>query len=434
MALLLIAAVYVVLFAYYIHETMIGQPYWDMFSIITRYLQYERDGNLWAYLWEPHVQHRHVWMRLLTSFDARVFSGIAYPFVVVAAACQVTTAWLLWRAARRSEAGDAGIWMGCVAVMAVLTSVAAVDCAIPMNGIYPQAVMFVVMAVVLFNGEERTDGRGHLQMRRVLAVLGAIAAAFGNAAALCVWPILVWLAWRVRAGRVWMSALVIVGSVFGAAYLYRLPGVALGDASSPVAPGLGAAWRVGDYLITYMGLPWTRSAALAAAGKGIGALFLLMSIASCLWWGVVRPAKSALDRLACSLVAFSLATALLAAFGRSGIDADLRVPVRYSVFVALMHVGLLFFAGPRILARWNSLSQRRVVYAAAVAVALLLTAQQIVSGQAAVATTQSMRATLARFAAGEETDDMKAVVYVDLEQARRDHNAIRAAGLYLRAR
>ncbi|MEQ1898296.1 MAG: hypothetical protein ABL971_12995, partial [Vicinamibacterales bacterium] len=113
---LAIVAVYVALFAYYLQATMIRQPYWDMLSIVSRYLQYQRDGNLWTYLWEPHVQHRNVWMRLLTAFDANVFSGVAYPFVVVAAACQVLTAWLLWRTARRHAAGASGAWMGYLAL------------------------------------------------------------------------------------------------------------------------------------------------------------------------------------------------------------------------------------------------------------------------------------------------------------------------------
>ena len=318
---LAIVAVYVALFAYYLQATMIRQPYWDMLSIVSRYLQYQRDGNLWTYLWEPHVQHRNVWMRLLTAFDANVFSGVAYPFVVVAAACQVLTAWLLWRTARRHVAGASGAWMGYLALMLVLTSVAAVDCAIPMNGIYPQTVMFTVMALVLFGSDEHAGASRHIQWSRVLAVLAAIAAAFGNAAALSVWPILLWLAWRSQAGRVWTAGIVIVGAVFGAAYLYRLPGVALGAASSAAAPDSSSLLRMADYLITYLGLPWTRAGALALTGKGIGALLLVASVASCLWWGVVRPAESRLDRLAVLLVAFSLATAVLAALGRSGVDA-----------------------------------------------------------------------------------------------------------------
>jgi hypothetical protein len=73
-------------------------------------------------------------------------------------------------------------------------------------------------------------------------------------------------------------------------------------------------------------------------------------------------------------------------------------------------------------------------YAVAVILAILLLVQQVASGERAAAATRSMRAVLDRFASGEQSDDMKSVVFVDLLQARRDLNAIRAAGLYLDSR
>ncbi|MEQ1758132.1 MAG: hypothetical protein ABL986_07415 [Vicinamibacterales bacterium] len=432
MALIAIAAVYVALFAWYIRATFIGQPYWDMLSIITRYLQYQRDGNVWSYLWEPHVQHRHVWMRLLTAFDAQVFSGVALPFVLTATLCQAAAALVLWRAVRRAEPGDTGMWTACLALMLTLTAVAAVDCALPMNGIYPQTVMFSVLAITLFDSGDRATDAG-LTRRRVLALLAAMAAAFGNAAALCLWPILLGLAWKTRAGRTWVVAIVVTAAVFGSAYLYRLPGVALGSGQASGAVSADQLLRIADYFFTYLGLPWTRSGALAGVGTAVGVVCCVAGIGALLR-ALLRPIPSRLDRLAVSLIAFTLATAVLAAVGRSGVDADLRVPVRYSVFVALMHVGFVLLALPRVVARWSSVDQRRRVYQVVVAVAVLLTVQQYVSGEAARATTTSMRAVLARFAAGEETEDMRTVVYVDLTQARRDLNAIHAAGLYREAR
>jgi hypothetical protein len=63
-----------------------------------------------------------------------------------------------------------------------------------------------------------------------------------------------------------------------------------------------------------------------------------------------------------------------------------------------------------------------------------LVVQQLASGEQAAATTRSMRAVLDRFAAGEQAGDMRSVVFVDLSQARRDFNVLRAAGLYMNAR
>ena len=133
-----------------------------------------------------------------------------------------------------------------------------------------------------------------------------------------------------------------------------------------------------------------------------------------------------------ALVAFSMATAILAAVGRVDVDADVRVPVRYAVFMAPMHIGLLMLLWPRVAAHGET--ARRGLQGLAIAMAVVLLAQQVVVGQAAVATTAAIRGTLARFSAGESTPDMTTVVYVDLAQARRDQNAIHAAGLYLRAR
>ena len=85
MPLTVMAVLYVGLFIYYLQRTIIVQPFWDMYSHVLRYLQFRDDAAWWAYLWDPHVQHRHVWMRLLTAFDVEVFSGVAYPFIVTAA-------------------------------------------------------------------------------------------------------------------------------------------------------------------------------------------------------------------------------------------------------------------------------------------------------------------------------------------------------------
>jgi hypothetical protein len=428
---LALLAVYVALFIYYVQATMIGQPYWDMLSIIGRYLQFQRDGNLWSYLWEPHVQHRQIWMRLLTAFDAGVLSGVAYPFVIAATACQAIATWLLWRLTRRAVAGDAGVWLASLVVMFMLTAVAAVDCAIPMNGIYPQTVLFVVLALVLFNAGNDPEER-HVHWCRAGALLAAMAAAFGNAAGLAVWPILVWLAWQTNAGRSWVLATAVIGLCFVTLYVNGLPGVAEGAGVMPSFGGQGAR-RAGDYFLTYMGLPWTRSGTLLGVGRVLGALLCVAGAAGWLWLGSTRTGRTRLDRIGLALIAFSLATAVMATIGRSTIDADLRVPVRYSVFVALSHVGMLMLIGPRVLGRWQTRFPGQL-HAAMMVLALLLTAQQVVSGQAAQATTRVMRDTLARFAAGETSKDMESVVYVDLGQARRDLDAIHAAGLYLSVR
>ena len=47
--LAVLALVQSLLFAYYLRETMIRQPYWDMYSHVVRFLQLQRDGAWWAF-------------------------------------------------------------------------------------------------------------------------------------------------------------------------------------------------------------------------------------------------------------------------------------------------------------------------------------------------------------------------------------------------
>jgi hypothetical protein len=357
--------------------------------------------------------------------------------------------------------------------MLLLTSVAAVDCATPINGVYPETLAFAVGAFVLFDSKTSPT---RFPWTRLAAMASAMAAAFANAAALAVWPLLTWYAWRTRAGRWWTTVVALIGVAFTLVYVRGLPLAAIGDSGiDGVEPGAQIV-RAVTYLCTYLGLPWTRAASLELAGRLVGAGLLLASVAAVVRFGFVRR-PDRLERLAVALIAFSLATAGLAAAGRADVESPVLVPVRYSVFVAPMHVGLLLLVWPTVFAsarreqragmvaavasslRTDAVVERAALrggenpstrdiehparlvrapapleYAVAVILAILLLVQQVASGERAAAATRSMRAVLDRFASGEQSDDMKSVVFVDLLQARRDLNAIRAAGLYLDSR
>jgi hypothetical protein len=388
-------------------------------------------------------------MRLLTAVDAEAFSGTSYPFIAFATACHIATAWLIWTRVRTDRPDARGGLLACLAVMLLLTAVAAVDCALPINGVYPQALAFIVGAFVLFDG---TGAGERLWWRRLAAMASAVAGAFANAAALAAWPILVWYSWRTRAG--WRSSLAITafGVLFSFAYLNGLPLAPVGDGGFDGRLSAAEIRQGASYLFSYLGLPWTRAAALAPAGQVVGAVLFLAGAASVVWYGWLRRADR-LERLAVALIAFSLATACLAAAGRADVESatgravagssgsDVLVPVRYSVFVAPMHVGLLILGWPLVFsdrrARITSSTHVQISrreYMAAAVLGIVLLVQQVASGQQAVATTRWLRAVLDRFAAGEQSDDMRAVVFIDLPQARRDFDAIRSAGLYRDAR
>lgn len=432
-ALTILAAVQAALFAYYLHATLILQPYWDMYAYVTRYLQYRDDRQWWAYVFAPHVQHRLVWMRLLTMIDVELLRGTGYPFVLFATTCLIVTAWLLVRqlpthTGSGTHAGtDAHtetpralrLTVGSLIVMLTLTSTSAVDCSMPINTVYPQALMFVVLSIVLFDADFR-----------IAALLAAAGAAFGSAVALPLWPILAWLAWRQGAGRVWIAIVALTGAAFITAYTHGMP-MSVSAAHDANVANLA---KMATYLVSYVGLPWTRSATLLPIGRVLGAILFALAAAAVVWIGLIKQTTDRLERLAVALLAFSLASALLAAVGRVDVDDSLRVPVRYAVFIIPLHVGLLFLAWPTLCRAWTHNRQRMIVERVAVLIGCVLILQQIMSGRAAAATAQSMRDTIQRFVEGETTPEMTTVIYIDLAQARRDLTTIRRAGLYLNAR
>ncbi|MGE3402938.1 MAG: hypothetical protein AB7K63_10145 [Vicinamibacterales bacterium] len=412
-ALIVLAAIQAALFVYYLRANIILEPYWDMYSHVTRYLQFRADGDWLRYLWDPHVQHRHLWMRLLTWLDAGLFSGISYPFIAAATACQLVTAALVWREAARVAPAGLRTAAGCLAVMLVLTSVAAVDAALPINTVYPQVVMFSVLAIVLF-----ADGPA---WRRVAAVAAAVAAAFANTLALVLWPILVWMAWREGKGARWIAALSAVGVAFIVRFVIGLP---LADQAAAAPAAL--VTRL-DYLASYMGLPWTRAAALAIPGRLLG-IALFVTGGAIVARVTLRDRPDRHHRVAGAFIALSLASAVLAAAGREPNPGEVLVPVRYSVLLAPLHVGLVMIAA------MHAADRAVLAMKAAVAAALLLVVQQVGAGQAAIENTTRVRDTVRRFAAGQTEAGMERVVFDDLPEARRQLDAIQDAQLYTNVR
>jgi hypothetical protein len=432
--LVLMAGADLILFAYHLRATSIRLPYWDMFTLILRYLQYRESGDWWSYVWAPHVQHHQVWMRLLTALDAGVFGASAYPFIVFTTLAQVLTLWLLWRATTAGVPRDFGLMNGSVVVLLLMTAVAAVDCATPITGVYPQTVVFAVLALVLFDpdvGPGVSDT--HVTWQRIGSLFAAVGASFGNAAALSLWPILVWLAWRAGALRLWVAVPAVIGTVFIFVYVRDLPLSAQAATTPAAAPGVHRVVEGIDYLLTYLGLPLTRAAALAAVGQVVGAALLAVAVGVAVWIGILKRTSDRPSRLAVGLILFSLATALLAAIGRLEIPEvrGVKVPVRYSVFVAPLHVGLLLAMRPILLGWWADPTRRRAIQASALALASVLLVLHVAIGRAAAVTARSMTATIQQFMNGERTPDMARVVYSDVDLAARQLAAIRAAGLYL---
>ena len=429
-----ITGLHVVAFFWYLEASIIRQPFWDMYSWVAEYLDYRRHGAWWAYLWQPHDVHRPVWIRLLTAFDIDMFGGVSYPFIVFTTACLLVTAWLLWRECRREVPGDFGRALGCLVLILTLTSVAAVNCAVPLINGYVHVLMASVLAIVLFERVTWAPRQAGWWWG-FAALLAAASAPFASAVGWSLWPILLWLAWRGQAGRVWMMVVAVTAALLAWVYLDGLRFGTGTTAAAPLDPVAEFLTRA-DYLLAFLGLPWTRASALAYPGRAIGAVLLGFGAWAIIGRGLLRRPAGRLERVAIALVMFSLASAVMAMIGRAGVTArgDVLVPVRYSVLLIPLHVGLLWLAAPILSDWWSSARYGLRTRIAMGTISALLLAQQIEAGQVSAATAARMRTTIDRFLAGESAAEMTEVVYIDLDQARRDVDIMRRAGVYVHAR
>jgi len=430
---------YVGLFFWYLTASIIQPPVADMVSVVLHYLSYRADGGWWEYLWGAHNEHRPVFLRLLTAFDIEVFSGVSYPFVVTAAIAHVGTAWLLWRECRAGVAGTLGLVLGCLVLMLVLTSVTAVVIAIPIMNNLIHGLAFVVLAIVVFERVEAVRGAGGAAVfgRRAAVLLVACLVPFADAVGWAVWPILVWIAWRAGAERKWLWTVVGVGAALLIVYTRGL------SLTLPVSDGTDRGIGLADelarrvhYLFVYMGLPWTRSPDLFVPARLVGALLFVTGTGVVLWRGVFRAPSGRLERIAIALMMFSLASGVLAAIGRAHMPAigGVLVPVRYSVLLIPLHVGLLLVASPVFERLWSRRGQSLTVSVCVVGACVGLLLQQMVAGAAAVSNAERIRATIERFHAGQSDEGMVTVIDEDLEKARRELAVMRRAGVYVGVR
>src|SRR5437763_15663802 len=97
LAIALTAAAHFALFGYFLFRTAISSPISDMFTYIADYLRF-RAGQVGMpdYLWQPHGEHRLVWIRLLTWADVELFHTRGIAFMTAATASLSATAILAW--------------------------------------------------------------------------------------------------------------------------------------------------------------------------------------------------------------------------------------------------------------------------------------------------------------------------------------------------
>ena len=318
----------------------------------------------------------------------------------------------------------------------VLTTANVVDCSIPIEGIYPQTVPFVVLSLILLEGAG--EGDRFATWRRLGAMAAAIGAGFACALGLLVWPILVWAAWRGGLGWRWMAAIAIAGSIFIGLYVH---GLLFSNSTAAALQGEGEFYepanllKVGDAFLTFLGLPWTRAAALGIVGRFLGAGLMVVGLFAILRRGIVGPRHGGgigrLERISLGLIMFSLATAAVAAVGRVESESGGILPVRYSVLLVPLHIGIFCLALRWLIRdRWAGQRGRRAMQAVALTVGALMLVQQVAAGEAAASKAQAMSATIAEFMAGKRDPAMTRVVYRDLAYAQHVVDEMRRRQIY----
>jgi hypothetical protein len=135
------------------------------------------------------------------------------------------------------------------------------------------------------------------------------------------------------------------------------------------------------------------------------------------------------QRLALSMILFSLGSAALAAIGRRDINLDVDVPARYAILLAPLHVGLLLLAAPAIAKAWSD--RPRLVTSGLIAAFAMMMAQQVLVGAVVVRAAERARHTITLYQQGQRMPEMLQWIYPDLEKAAAVYDEMRRRKVFL---
>jgi len=412
---LAVLALYLALSAYVLWRAAVLTPYSDEIDWIHRWRELDAYGDWPRYLLAPVNLHRIPLTFGLLALDMQALGGTNLPLIASGALAVGGMALLLGREAARAAPTPLALPAAALAVMLTLMAENILDAATPICVNYTHGAVFAVLAMVLAEG---AAGDG-FSLRRAAALLVAMVAALGDAAALAVWPVLAIGAVR-RRDWIWLTAVLVAGGVFVGLYASGQGGQTRSSTHGALQDPVGAVRLALNYLL----LPWTRlSLGLAWIG---GLVIALAGLAAVVLRG--RRQASRAERIACSLILFSLGTAAMAGLGRSGQPDALNVPLRYSVLLAPLHVGLLMLALPYASELWRA--NRGLAQALVAGVLLLAAAQNGVMAMKVIRASDIVRNILTDFREGRRTPEMLGFVHPDLAYAERVYAGLRQDGLF----
>jgi hypothetical protein len=309
-ALATIMIVYLAVCGYYLQATAIRVPVYDLLAWILHYADTWQHGDWWGYLWQPHNEHRLIFTRLLLLADIVWFRGTTMPFMAFSLACLGGMIGLImWEVAASKLPANLELTLVLCVPLFLATTYIVVDCSMPALGVYVHTAAFFILALVFLDGageEER-----FVTLRRIIAMLAAAGAAFGIAGGLIAWPVLLWAGWRGGLKRAWLLPIAAVGLAFLVLCLMGIRSAALLGSLEPIHLLLML-----DYLLRFLGLPWSHAASLVWVARIIGAFILVTGLGVILLRSFLEPPRGRLDRIALGMLLFALLIAVLAAIGR----------------------------------------------------------------------------------------------------------------------
>ena len=420
-ALGVIAAANSILFVYLVEKASIRVPVYDLLDWLQFYAERSKDGDWLGYLWTPHNEHRMVFSRILLALDVKWFGDQGETFAASGFVLLLgMAASICWKILKSDLSISPKLTAIPIAVLLLTPANTVITVGMQTMGGFLQTSSLGLFSLVLLDGAADQDP--YSRYRRAAAIACACLAGFGDSGGLLIWPALMWSAWKGGLRWCWIVGIACVGTLFIAVYLWNLP-------SPPVSRFMDFDHliRSFDYVIRFLGLPWSHMHELVWPARLIGlSIFFLGSLAFvCV---SLRVCVSILQRLGVALILFSFLIASAAALARVDVAVDREMPIRYGIFVVLAHLGLLLWSLDFLERLWHG-AHRRSFQWLILAICLTWVGQQIVIGQFAVEEAKRYKDAWSRFVAGDWTPDMLRYVYPDRERAQAGLTYLRTIGL-----
>ena len=336
-------------------------PFSDLWAMIP-FIERAVDGDIGlSDLWAQHNEHRLAVARLEFLLDYRYFEGRnIFLFASIVSTCLLLAT--VFAAAVWIETRDWLVALGTLAVAgaAALPLAGTENLTLAVNVAFVQAFLFATVSILGVVLAARTSIPSRRAIWSGVTAIAAIAATYALANGLLAWFVVAALALVLRLDRRNTAALVAVGSVTAATYLWHFEFTRGFDLSRPV--------DLAHYVLLFLGAaPTPTSSTAAVAGAvGLGLLVLLCRLA----W-VQRLETTILVPFGAGVAVLVALTAAQTAGSRLELGVSQALSSRYSIASEVFWLGLFVGFLPALQQRLRSVAWAIPAYLATVAVLAL---------------------------------------------------------------